>query len=977
LTPVYKGTSARHALANTLLAVAARVHGDRASRAGGMAYLLGDRFDKSIDGFGRIRVRSAADWNDLAAANVCAAVEESRLDRWLDALGSVDHALMFDPSFVEARFNRSKIIDALGIEEAARANWNRYLTLDPTSVWAQTAKQRLASFKPGDTEVWNVAVSQIDKLSPSELSRLTDAYPELARKYAEASYLSSWAITMAREQPGEARKYLGIARAIGHTLDRRGEPFIADVIRDIDLAGREPARLKLLIEAQLDYFKGRIALRDGDAIAAEKSLLRSSQGFAAAKGPMAGVAEFWMACALTIQNRSGEAYEVLTTLLSREKAAGGRYRALIGHVQYQLSLIEAFRGNWSASLAAALSSKAVFGSLRERENYANACALLSEDYDLLGQPDLSRKFGFEALRESAAAGALDRTRVILAALCRTELRGGEWNRGRSLASLEEELAPVTPDLRLDPDMFIRRATAEWHLANGVAAGQWLKRARDAAGRITDSATRTKLLADVDAAEGTFLRRSEPRRATTLLSAAIGFQKAAERPIILPELYLQRGRAYLGGGDVAAAAEDFEAGLSELERQRTRINEAEQRPGIFDDASELFDEIISLQLRRGAPAEEILRSVERGRARAVLEQIDAGEGRFDTPAIPRIADIQRELEPGTALVEYFSLPDRLIAFVIAPDRSVMRILPVARPMLTKAVRPFVAGQGAGGGALYEMLIAPIRSDLHGISAVNFVSDDLLQRVPFAALFDAATHTFFIQQLAIATSPSAAVLLRTLAKTRLLPPLQAPSALVFGNPAIPRGEFGDLTTLTASEYEAPKVARQYTRADVFVGEEATAERFRQLAPARDFVHFAGHGVINEREPFSSALVCAASPGRRGGLTAGEIARMKFRTTRAVVLAACSTMTGRNAAIEGVPSLSRAFIIAGVPAVVGTLWDIHDDEAVAITRPLHEQLAHGVAPAEALRRAQLAAIRRGLPVAQWSAFALMGSAPAPPAR
>jgi hypothetical protein len=43
----------------------------------------------------------------------------------------------------------------------------------------------------------------------------------------------------------------------------------------------------------------------------------------------------------------------------------------------------------------------------------------------------------------------------------------------------------------------------------------------------------------------------------------------------------------------------------------------------------------------------------------------------------------------------------------------------------------------------------------------------------------------------------------------------------------------------------------------------------------------------------------------------------------------------------------------------------------RVLHEELAKGVAPADALRAAQLAAIRDQKPVEQWAAFAVTGVA------
>lgn len=54
----------------------------------------------------------------------------------------------------------------------------------------------------------------------------------------------------------------------------------------------------------------------------------------------------------------------------------------------------------------------------------------------------------------------------------------------------------------------------------------------------------------------------------------------------------------------------------------------------------------------------------------------------------------------------------------------------------------------------------------------------------------------------------------------------------------------------------------------------------------------------------------------------------------------------------------VVAGVPAVIGTLWDSEDREAAPVMRVLHEEMAHSVAPAVALREAQLASIHAADP-------------------
>jgi CHAT domain-containing protein len=87
----------------------------------------------------------------------------------------------------------------------------------------------------------------------------------------------------------------------------------------------------------------------------------------------------------------------------------------------------------------------------------------------------------------------------------------------------------------------------------------------------------------------------------------------------------------------------------------------------------------------------------------------------------------------------------------------------------------------------------------------------------------------------------------------------------------------------------------------------------------------------------------------------------------------MTGRKAVVEGMSSLAQAFLVAGVPAVLGTLWDIDDEDAVPIMTVVHDRMAHGVPLSEAVRAAQIKAIRSSSAYARspnrWAGFAVMG--------
>jgi CHAT domain-containing protein len=94
--------------------------------------------------------------------------------------------------------------------------------------------------------------------------------------------------------------------------------------------------------------------------------------------------------------------------------------------------------------------------------------------------------------------------------------------------------------------------------------------------------------------------------------------------------------------------------------------------------------------------------------------------------------------------------------------------------------------------------------------------------------------------------------------------------------------------------------------------------------------------------------------------------------VVLSACSTAGGKNVPGEGVIGLARAFMYAGAPRVVASLWQVNDlATSELMKRFYHGVLIQGLTPAAALHAAQrqLAAIPRWSSPYFWAPFVLQG--------
>ncbi len=110
--------------------------------------------------------------------------------------------------------------------------------------------------------------------------------------------------------------------------------------------------------------------------------------------------------------------------------------------------------------------------------------------------------------------------------------------------------------------------------------------------------------------------------------------------------------------------------------------------------------------------------------------------------------------------------------------------------------------------------------------------------------------------------------------------------------------------------------------------------------------------------------------------EIAMMNMKASM-VVLSGCNTGDGVISSGEGVMSLTRNFILAGVPSIVHSLWEVQDETSVVIMNKFYEYLSKGIPKNEALRKAKLDYINNVSPAMVnpyfWSGYIQSGN-PAP---
>lgn len=154
--------------------------------------------------------------------------------------------------------------------------------------------------------------------------------------------------------------------------------------------------------------------------------------------------------------------------------------------------------------------------------------------------------------------------------------------------------------------------------------------------------------------------------------------------------------------------------------------------------------------------------------------------------------------------------------------------------------------------------------------------------------------------------------------------------------------------------------------------TGERLSQYR----IVHFATHGVFNDRQPELSGVVLSlfdarGRPREDGFLRLHDIYNLHLPVDM-VVLSACQTGLGKQVRGEGLIGLTRGFMYAGAARVVASLWKVDDEATAELMKVFYQRmLKDGMSPPAALREAQMSvrAQRRWAAPYYWAGFFIQG--------
>lgn len=372
----------------------------------------------------------------------------------------------------------------------------------------------------------------------------------------------------------------------------------------------------------------------------------------------------------------------------------------------------------------------------------------------------------------------------------------------------------------------------------------------------------------------------------------------------------------------------------------------------------------------------------------------------------VKQVQSWLDSQTTLVSYFILEDQTLAFVLTTNTFEVIELDFSTDQVTNReglinlVRDFRdlidqnhPGAISNAQKLYQRLITPLTNHLSTPKLI-IVPNGVLNYLPFTALQNEASGQYLIEQYQLISLPSASVLPFITPDRQSSPQGQSEwfalspylPALVLGNPttgdpndALALAVTGDgFSDLPAAEKEAQAVAALYGVTPL-LAQAATEQAVYTQAPRASIVHLASHGIYKPATPLNSYLALAPTNEQDGWLTASEVYNLDLQQTNLVVLSACTTQLGELlgqgqgnvSAGDDVVGLTRAFLFAGTPSVMATLWNVKDQSTQLLMEHFYQNLQAGMSKAEALRQAQIALIRSEDYASPyyWAAFVLSG--------
>ena len=971
--------------------------------------------------------------SDLAGAYYVRAERKDEPADFVRALAAAQRAVARS-SAIPARFNRALAEDALGLSEDAIKSWDD-VRRRAEDGWRTEAAARFDALRVQQARSaaiqWPLNKQRLPLVvhgGVRAVRKLVEPYPAAAQHYVEDEVLPAWADAVTHGRGADAAAQLKLATTIARAL----APITHDsyLLESVELLHShypvaELARAHLLFrearndEAAIDYDAAASHYEPAEAV------------FKRAGSPMRLAAALGRTPALTLEVRKAQTDRALPLLRSIEREARSHgYTLLRARVYGARGYLYSVQARYLDAVAEYRHARTLFARANDDEDVSVVDTRLVGLFRVLGHEPSTWREVFSALHhagsvsnaksrhvllgESAASAvALDYPEIALRYQnIAVQLLRNELFRNKDDARIASMKINLGVALRERAAIFVMLGNTPGAQADLDEALPLIGKPRESKEAASSDASITNgLRARFAEVQGETLARTDRAKAIEKLSEAIVAASSTYYHALTASLLLQRADLYLLENNRAASRADLREAVAVLRKDQQAILSGVRHVELgealwsahFSRSQKAYRQLIRYVIDDGGDAEafayaeeahafELLyRVLQRDDVPPSFAEKTAGNKPYGIDAIRQV------LPPDTYVLEYVVLDDRTYVWLIRHDGPAERqMLLVGEREIAKwtstlqdlasqrDVEGFEAALAAPYDALLRGSVARITALRRGAPArLVLVPDRSMHGLPFAALRNG--KRYLVKDYAVSVAASATLYAYALAQNQQLSHRPLGSLLLVDDPKIdPHVELAQkLPPLHGTQKEASRIRAVYTpmlHADERKEETATIPELLRLMRGSSITHIAAHGVANSDVPSQSYLLLAPTENDSGALDAERLLReLRLNKTRLVVLSACSSAGGTPVGPEGVAPLVRPFVAAGVPGVVGTLWNIGENSATAeLLVRFHRHYREGHDAADALRLAQLEMLRSGdlewSSAIAWAPFQMVGYTSSP---
>jgi CHAT domain-containing protein len=881
---------------------------------------------------------------DLGAAYYVRAEANNRPIDYGNAIESLGKALTKTPDDPVALFNEALACERMFLYTQAIDDWEHYLRVDPQGEWADEARKRLEAIKqklqqheksqrePLLTPDEFVAVAK----SPNEKGAL--AIDQQIERYLDQAF-HSWLPEMLEHSAssGDSRRAL---ECLAEILERyHDDSWLEDFLSSPPSAPEERA-VGELAESDKALMTGRYGRGIGLAQQSERDFVRS-------------------------KNHAGELRAKFSLMMAQ--AFAHQFEECLETANQARWLMEEKKYRWLQTQVWIEQGQCLQNVPHPQEALRVTLKAFeaAKKFHYLGLE--LRATSFAAGYRSYTSGADQSFRELNDALRIFWQSHASNTRGQNLYATLADIADETNHPHLDAlalseiverfptkdptDQAVRReiiAGAQERSGDYKAAQRSVKSAELDLMHVPDDEAVISQKAEI-ALEGAAiqLHLGSPQDAIAVLAGLREHFETSSAGLLKAEYFQAYAEAFiaLGQNESAAPLLDraiaiVETGLADLPREPDRLSWSRVQGQVYRDELEI-------KLRSRSPG-EAFRWWEWYRG-ASLRPSTLRNSTLLESGTEDLSNYSINLPHEISVISFVLLKNAIATFVLRDGQVVLMMRPRPSDLEQLSSRFFdncsdgssdLGLLGAEGRRIYDILLAPLESELQGTTVLEIETDGVLDQVPFH-LLQGKDGAYVGDKFEVTFSQGIAYGVRPRSQSAYEPLTSESAALIV---AAWGSANSSMPILAEASNESNDVASFFQRPVLVSGSQVDRkEVLRDLQDAQLF-HYAGHAVADVNRV---GLLLGSS----AILSAHDLMNWHSRNLRLVVLSACDTASGETGKFTDISSLVRTLVAGGVPQVVASRWRVDSGVTRQLMRAFYSNLMSGKTTAASLHAATLA--------------------------